>query len=149
MESVADILRPVTSNAAALYTLAEIRVPCTTISCLASHSAITTRSKLHLSWTCSPLPLHYLLMLLSHEFLMLLWTSLKCQHHMFKVHDLQCIVSFCNSTASNNYWYQHNCSDTEVLMLWYLYYPSLTIAILPPVVLPRAHNEILLYRWKA
>ena len=38
---------------------------------------------------------------------MILWTSLQCQHHTFKVHEIRSIVLFCSSTASN-YQYQQN-----------------------------------------
>jgi len=41
------------------------------------------------------------------SFFILLGTSLQCQHHRFKVHDIRSIVSFCSSTASN-YRYQQN-----------------------------------------
>jgi len=41
------------------------------------------------------------------SFFTLLGTTLQCQHHMFKVHDIRSVVSFCSSMASN-YRYQQN-----------------------------------------
>ena len=41
------------------------------------------------------------------SFFILLGITLQYQHHMFKVHDIRSIVSFCSNTASN-YRYQQN-----------------------------------------